>query len=282
MFFAVDENGAIVKDTLEGYGLVDRNGKYIIEPKYRNLLPENGLFHGMNIYEEDTALHLPLGYDHFNVHTYFDGQGKFLFEERTHAHGSFATEDLAWFRFGTTYHIRDKKGKLIKEFVVEENRHFIGIADNKLLFSDENETIAYGKDGEVAFSLPFPNYSKIFKLSENLIGLLSSNADYYFLDSLGNPKPYQNTSYAIGLFSSDQRFFKRKQFLARDRAADAVGIIDQDENVVLDFKYELVGALVNGNRLCVEESQKAYFVNESGEIVFDYSQHPGIFPVSER
>ena len=271
--FAVYKEGAIVKDTSGGYGLIGVSGDYLIQPYFKNLFKENDVYHGMVTGAVDTALHLPESHDGFNLHLYFALDGKLLFEEHSHQHQTFnPNESLAWFRFGQTYHIRNKKGDLVKEFPVDTTSHFVGIQDDNLLFTSasyENQFYkAYDINGQLKFKLPINSWSRITKLSDDLFGIVSTDADYYFCDAQGKQKPYASTSYAVGFFQSNQNYFKENQFVLRDGDSGFMGIINRNGAVIADFKYKNIGPEINGLRMSVDSLGHTFYLDKQGKVAF--------------
>lgn len=284
--FAVYEEGAIVRDTnfhrlVGGYGLVNREGNYLIPPYYPNLFKEKTVYHGLLESVRDTALHLPEKYAEFNLHRYYNGNGDLLFTENSHDHDSFQHEELAWFRFGTTYHIRNLEGELVKVFEWSEDKSFIGIANNLLIFNVNGQIEAYTIDNELIFKLPINTYSKVYKFSPNLYGSMSIHTnDYFFVDSLGQEKPYDNTSNSIGFFLADEAFFHQEQFVVRDRENRAGGIINRQGETILDFKYMYIGPLSEGVRICEDTLYQWTVVDSTGNTIYNYDPRLGVYPLT--
>ena len=142
---------------------------------------------------------------------------------------------------------------------------FIGVADNKLLFfENESRIIAYTLNGEISFDLKTRSHSKFYQLAPNSFGILSDDADYYFCDSLGESKGYANTSYAIGMFKSDEAFFKQEQYIVEDRIYSKMGVVNRKGKSIIDFKYDYIGPLVNGYRYCIDSLKKRSFIDVNG------------------
>ncbi|MCB0838765.1 MAG: WG repeat-containing protein, partial [Bacteroidetes bacterium] len=218
--FAVYEEGAIVKKDRGygfGYGLINEKNEWLIYPDFHNLFKNGDLFHGLIEGVIDTSL--PDYYDSYILNLYFDKQGNILFGENAHDLQTFKGKDtLAWFRLGRDYHIRSRSGKLVKSFRATENKRFIGISDNLLVFSEEEDSVyfcrAYNVNGEMIFTLPGSHkfINGLYKLSENLYGFVSYDGDvayHYFSDSLGNDKPYKViTPTWPGLLHPDFNYFE--------------------------------------------------------------------------
>jgi len=203
--------------------------------------------------------------------------GEFLFEERSHEHESFHYEELAWFRFGKTYHIRNKEGELVKTMEADTNQYFLGIANSNLLYQTMDyrkiEYSAYSISGELKFQLPLNTSYKLYQLGSNLIGLLATDGDYLFYDSLGIRKPYAQTSGYVGFHASDPAFLKQKEFIVKNETTEKVGMIDSDGNIIIDFKFEYIGPLINGIRVCVKDEYKIdYYDSNFKFIVTDTHQ----------
>ncbi|NOQ72481.1 MAG: hypothetical protein GQ574_10795 [Crocinitomix sp.] len=277
--FAIYKEGAIVMDTakayykgmvypLNNYGLVNPKGKYLIPPYYRNLFNENGVYHGIRRVYRDTSRHLPDDYSDYYGHFYFDKKGKLLFEVGVHDFESFGNEDYAWFRFGRKYQIYNREGELVKEFDLDEYRLFIGIADNKLLFTDEETGLtAYHINGEFAFNLPKKGAGKVYQFSDNNFGVMGRDGDYYFCDSLGESKRYGINSGSIGMIQSYESFFKTKEFIVADYETDLFGLVDREGETRIDFKYAYIGSDVNGYRYCLDTNRRGAFVAANGDVI---------------
>ncbi|NOQ72885.1 MAG: hypothetical protein GQ574_12830 [Crocinitomix sp.] len=265
---AVYEEGAIVKDTAKNfeYGLINKKGVYLIPPIFKNLLKENGVYHGINFVWGDSTLNRRGANTSHYAHSYFNEKGELLFSERAHRAESFYLEDYAWFRFGKTYYVYNKLGDLVKEFKVDRNKTFIGIADNKLLFNEEtNRMVAYSITGEMDFNVHIRDQSKIYKLSPNLFGTLSSGYKYYFSDSLGKSKPYSSISVTFDFQQLDGEFFQQKQFIVNDSKHQKYGGINRNGDTLIEFKYSYIGPLINGYHYCRDTLNKPLFIDAMGE-----------------
>ncbi len=273
--FAVSENGAIVKKG-QGYGLVNASGNWIISPYYENLIPELELYHGLIAGVIDTSL--PEAYQSFIFNQYFDKNGKLLFSEKAHDQQSFSGKDtLAWFRYGTRFHVYGKSGKLHRTFSFSEEKHLIGICDNKLIFSEKiAETHYYSADdlsGKPVFRIPVEDefMKGICRLSANLYGLIGNDAEYYFCDSLGKPKSYGVFTDAVGFYQSDLRYFDQSIFIVSDRNSSRQGVINRDEEILVPFEFRYIGSFCDGRAFAVSEKGNYLFIDTNGRILMDVS-----------
>jgi len=271
--FAVYEEGAIVKKGY-GYGLISEAGEWLIPPYYQNLIKEKDIFHGIIEGVIDTTL--PEKYNSSILNQYFNVKGEFLFSQMAHDQQSFVGDDtLAWFRYGTRYHIRGKSGKLHKDFSFQENQRFVGVCDNLLVFGKSEDSVyyyfAYDLNNKLIFKTPVFNdrLEGIHRLSENLFGLIESDANYYFCDSLGETKSFGVFSYALGFFQSDYAFFNRDLIVVSDFETLLQGVINKKGEVLVEFKYKYIGEYINDLAFCISSEGKKLFIDNKGIIIQD-------------
>lgn len=265
--FAVYPEGAIVKKGA-GYGLVDIENNLLIQPYFSNLYKEGSLYHGLL---ETTVRNLPEGYNKQVLNHYYDEEGRLLFEQRAHEQESFIGQDsLAWFRLGRTYYIWSRTGRLLKKIRDEPSREFIGISANLLVFG----YIEFGSyryrafdlnDKEVFNLVTGAGLRGVYRLSSNLYGLLGTDANYFFSDSLGNRMLFGKFSNAVGFFNSDQNYFSEEYFDVWHSEKECAGVIDRNGNEILSFTYKYLGRAVDGVRYVLDSLGKRHFLNTKGE-----------------
>lgn len=261
--FAVYPEGAIVKKG-NGYGLINIKNEWIIKPDYKNLLKEGNIYHGISLNMIDSTL--PSPYNRFMYNAYFNDSGYFLFSEKAHDFKSFIGQDtLAWFRFGSTYNVRSRSGKLIKSF---KNRCFLGVYDNLLLFLESGKYKAYDDQDHLIFSLLAKDIftNGIYKINDQLYGLVGTEGDYFFCDARGNPMPYGRFSRSVGFFSSYPEYFNQSYFVLQDREKDLIGVIDRTGKILIDFKYNYISSFQEGLAFCSTDKQ-TFIIDTTGTII---------------
>ena len=243
---AVTEEGAIVLDTFGRYGVVKPDGTALIPSSWQWISKEENLYHttgmgdcssspnGIPIkrFEEDPIYTFCLKND------YYDTKGTLLFSEQAHDYQTFIGDDqLAWFRYGKRYRIRNKSGKLVKEFEYQNHKNtFVGISDDLLIYSVTNEQdsttyyVAKDLDGKVKFKLPtkydHPKSFReiyhdravrgVYQLSEQLYGIqykLDYSTPYVFCDALGNELEMKGRIRTLDSPTMSIDYFSQKQFI---------------------------------------------------------------------
>jgi hypothetical protein len=269
--FAVYKEGAIVKKD-DGYGLVNESNHFIVPPYYQNLFKEDDLFHGLIEGVIDTAL--PENYNSHIFNQYYNISGQLLFTERAHDQESFHGNDtLAWFRYGSQYHIRSKTGRLVKAFRADEKKHFIGICDNILVYCSVADTgynySGYDLHDNMLFRLNLPDeiFEGVYKLDHNFYGVLGRDDEYYFTDSMGSFLPYGVYSGYIGFFQSDKDFFNQDYFVVDNKETSKKGIIDHHGKIIADFNYSYISGFINGLCFCATDNYESFFMDTSGKKV---------------
>ncbi len=278
--FGVYEDIAIVKDTSYYYGLINSLGEYLCLPVYSNLFKEGKVFRGIYYASGDSTMGLPEEYDSYYHNDFFNEQGQLIFTEKVHNQRSFiGTDSLAWFRFGSTYHIRSNSGRLVKSISKKAKKQFVAISDNLLIYKERMDTTtlysAVDAEGRLVFSLPLAGFwiEGIYRLSDNLFGLLAGEGDYMFCDSLGNIKPYGSFSWAVGFFSSDPEYFEQKYFTVTSKDRRRKGMIDRNGKIVLDFKYQVLSPPISGIAFGMDSMRKSSFISTDGDIAPKMIQH---------
>lgn len=273
--YGVYEYGAIVKDTSYGYGLVDFQGNYIIQPHFSNLFKEGSMFHGTFYSQADSSFGLPDSYNSCFTHYYFDLTGTILFREQTHEYKGFIPGDsLAYFRFGTTYHIRSNSGRLVKEIRIDSTIDFVGISDNLLITRSLPDSLWFytykgtTTEDHTVFTLKIDHGSLdgVYRLGPNHYGLLGRHGDYFFCDSNGVSKGYGAYSYSVGMNNSYAEFFKQDRFILQLKESQLFGIVDQNGKPITDFKYSRIFPYVNGRCFAKVNSEMVYVNDRLTEI----------------
>ena len=268
---AVYKEGAIVKND-NGYGLINKKGKPIIPLQFRKLEKENNIYAGLlsivdtNIKDEmhNTAI----------LSMHFDSTGRFLFEELSHDFRLFFGDDtLCWFRYGTVYHIRSKRGSLIKSFSYKEGIHFLGICQNLLLFANPTPDgmatySAQTPQGKTIFSLKLATgFDGVYQLSEHLYGYYSHDGDFFFCDESGQEKPYGVVSESIGFFRYDGSFYDQEHYAVKDFNSEKYGIINRKGDIELPFEHRSIYPLAKDIFLC----DGAKIIHPTGRTCIPYS-----------
>lgn len=243
---AVTEEGAIVLGSGGRYSVVRPDGTDLVPPYWQHISKEGNLYHTISIgdcrfspegipikrFRED-----PIYTYCLNNH-YYDTKGTLLFTEQTHDYQTFIGDDqLAWFRYGKRYRIRNKSGKLVKEFNYESHQNtFIGISDDLLIYSVTNEQdsttyyVAKDLDGNVKFKLPTKydsptsfqgiHYNRsvrgVYQLSEQLYGIryeLDHSTPYSFCDASGNELEMKGSIRTLSTLEMDLDYFSREEFI---------------------------------------------------------------------
>ncbi len=171
---AVYSEGAVVSNG-DDYFLINENGKNISGRSYAKLYKENDIFVGIDLKTYITHTGKNGLSDNFAEFTYFK-PGKILFKEtNVHDYIGFNDNDtLAWFRSGTRYTIRGKSGKIWKQFYYNDNKKFVGIFNNLMVFAevkDDKQTfVGYNAFGKLVFRFHDDNteYEEVYMLNKNL------------------------------------------------------------------------------------------------------------------
>lgn len=266
---SVHEKGAIVLDSIEQYGLVQPNGNYLIPSIYLELFREGEHYRGLTTADDSRSLEgVPikdLGDEYTRnfclQNDYYDEEGKLLFSEKAHDYVTFIGDDeLAWFRFGKRYRIRNRKGKLIKEFKYgDRERAFIGISDDLLIYAlvDQKSRkpffVAENLAEEEQFRLPIIHYNEeksiiwkdiesgqirgVYQLSPNLYGwqpMLDYEMHFMFTDGAGNDLTIAGEQYILArLFPSDMDFFSQELFIVNGYRTDRKFLINRNGDTLL-------------------------------------------------
>lgn len=272
--FALYPEGAIVKDTAALYGVINTKGKYMVPPHYSNLFKHQGGFLGMSTVTGDSTYALPEQYRSFIWVDYYSSSGKLLFNEKCHDFSPFIGNDqLTWFRYGREIHIRNTAGELLKSFQLNEEKIFEGVADDLLIFSEvinkKRYYVAYDTEGKQKFKLPSRgwNAERVHRLTPNMYGMVSPDADYYFCDSTGKDYPFSVISPYVGMISPDLSYFDQKEFQVADRNRGTRGVVSAKGDTLIPFVYRVLDLPVDGWRFAMDENKNAKFIDEKGEQV---------------
>ncbi len=244
--FAVYPEGAIVSPDGDDYGLVDYNGKFLIQPAFRNLYKEGNLYHGL-ISASDTSRKEP--YRSYTANFYFNEKGQFVFEADAHSQESFSDIDaLAWFRHGRTYTIYNREGKQVKTFQWDSTRSFQGIFGTSLIFKEPgtggNVFAAYTADNRLLYRLPLDeNYVReLYKLNDTLFGLVNSDG-FLFVNDKGEPYDYGVVFDAVG-FGFENEFdgyYGAGPLLVRDDEGRKYGYMNKQGKFLVPMEYRYLG-----------------------------------------
>lgn len=270
--FAVYNEGAIVKSGYY-YGLVNEKEEWLIEPIHQNLFKVQDIFYGIaNGQVIGENRYLPIKYRNCIINKYYSNTGELIFTQKAHEQSSFTGIDtLAWYRFGTEYIIRGISGKIHQTFQVNASKHFLGISNNTLVFSErinkKNHYVGYSANMIETFKVPvkYKNVLSVTQLSDNLFGLIWSDNQYMFFDKQGNKKPYSLRSGIAGIYESDLSFFEQEYYAVMDEETNLVGVVDKQGKVLVDFKYNHIGSFKDGIAFFVKNKYEKGFVQINGK-----------------
>jgi hypothetical protein len=293
---AVYKEGAVVSKnfpdfdvrTPEGtYGLINREGKYLIPPNYQNIYKEGNIYHAVSFLKKAKTLdgvELPLdeGYgfpDNYKppacvLNDYYNEKGELLFSEKAIDFTSFQKqEDYAWFRFGNQISIRNRSGELVKQFPMDEV-NFDGIHNNLLIYlteeSNEYYSTAYTIEGEEKWRINQPMH---FKLSDHLYARASvraSGSSVTFIDSKDH-KEYEGFFFESD-FSIPEDYWKRSHFRVSPLGDEAdglphsaMGVINREGDLTFGYRGKRLPPFVNGWMYLDTEDRNSLFINENGD-----------------
>ncbi len=301
---SVDEKGAIVLDTTERYGLLKPDGTFLIPSIYFQLFKEGDFYRGITTADDSRSLDgvviKEVGYesvrDHCLQNDYYDKAGKLLFTEKAHDYVTFIGEDdLAWFRYGKRYRIRNRAGKLVKEFkYTNAGNVFVGLADDLLIYyiADDNKEIAHfvakNLEEEVQFRVPtqyYPNTEKavrldgfgvrgLYQLSANWYGwqpVTDYEMHYSFSDSLGlgeESTTLQGDQFTMTMEPINLDFFSQEEFIVRDYREGGSYLINRMGDTLIPQPVSVGDSMVSfqyGRILKGAEGKLFCFSNNSGE-----------------
>jgi hypothetical protein len=245
--FATYPEGAIVSPDGDRYGLVNYEGKFLIPPAFRNLYKEGDLYHGL-FSGRDTTRQSP--YDSYIGNYYFNEKGELLFYAHAHRFESFsAIDSLAWFRYGRTYSVYNRAGKMVKTFEYDSVKTFQGIFGNSLVFmtpgNDGTNTFsAYTVDGRLLYSLPLEeNYVReLYQLNQHMYGLVTGDG-FLFVNEKGEPYDFGLVFGAIG-FGFENEFdgyYNTGPLLVRSDDDKRCGYLSRDGRFLLPLEYSYLG-----------------------------------------
>jgi tetratricopeptide (TPR) repeat protein len=240
---AVTEEGAIVLDTFGGYSVVKPDGTALIPASWHWISKEGNLYHTTAMGDcSSSPSGIPIKrfgadaiYGDCAKNDYYDTKGTLLFTEQAHDCQTFIGDDqLAWFRYGKRYRIRNKSGELVKEFEYENHQNtFVGISDDLLIYSVTNvqdsttHYVAKDLDGTIKFKLPTTyNNPKsfqgihgdrgVYQLSEQLYGIrrkLDYGTPYIFCDASGRKLEMKGRIRTLSTLTMDVDYFSQEQFI---------------------------------------------------------------------
>jgi hypothetical protein len=308
--FAVHEEGAVVLDSFGEYSVVKPDGTVLIPPFRQQISKEGNLYHTTRRGDCNVS---PSGipikrfgeneiYIYCVINDFYDTKGTLLFTEEAHDFQTFIGDDqLAWFRYGKRYRIRNKSGELVKEFEYENHQNtFVGISDDLLIYSVTNEQdstthyVAKDLNGKVKFKL-LTEYDKptsfsgiyndrgvrgVYQLSENLYGVrrkLDYETPYIFCDSLGTESVRVKWNpYNIGQMELD--YFSEKEFIITSDERTEQFVINRQGDTILPklipigdttilAKYSKITRRENGGYICGWGSRGVHQFDENGTFI---------------
>jgi len=312
----VTREGAIVLDSMGQYSVIRPDGTVFISGDWQRISKEGDLYHTIQMgdcnfspsgipikrFKEDPT------YIYCVKNDYYDLKGNLLFTEEAHDYQSFIGDDqLAWFRYGKRYRIRNKLGELVKEFEYDNHQNtFIGISDDLLIYSITNEQdstthyVAKDLNGNVQFKLlaEYDNpksFSKIYKdrgvrgvyqLSEDLYGI-RRNAEYsipyIFCDALGNKSKMKGYEGTLGRLVIDEDYFSQEQFIVYrsepwERVEQVMMVLNRQGDTIIPkpismgdttilLQFKTITRMNNGDYFCLMSRGIGYQFNKNGELL---------------
>jgi hypothetical protein len=310
--FAVYEDGAIVLDSIGRYLVVKPDGTLSVSDStwYYRILKEGDLYHATAL---DEAVKSPEGipiksfdgnssdYTRVIRNDYYDTNGNLIFSEKAQEYETFIGDDeLAWFRYGKRYRIRNKSGELVKEFQHESLEGlFIGISDDLLIYLTTNDvdstTNFVGKtlEEKIVFELPTRYRSSegldkygyrgdrgVYKLSENFYGLqpqTNHEMHYSFCDSLGEERVTQGDFYTLDMLPIDVDYFSQEQFIVSNYKTNEKLVLNRQGDTIIpqplligsstvQAKYGRITRTAAGNYFCLGED-RSDLIDPDGNLI---------------
>ncbi|MEM9820129.1 MAG: WG repeat-containing protein, partial [Bacteroidota bacterium] len=271
---AVYQEGAVVQQE-ERFGLISPENQWLLPPSFENILKEQQVFHGVQLAVDTISNEL------FIQNVYVNEAGKLLFAEAAHDQKSFNPVDtIAWFRYGREYHIRGISGHLWKKFDYDENRKFLGIADNRLLFA-ELESIetgnwryqGYDVHGKLIFQITSYNrLNNLVQLSPDLFIHTESGFHFEFCDASGKDLPFiYNDNYLKSLdYYRYYRGLYQSHYPVRNERGSEMGLIARDGRMILNLEHDFVDEVKNEMVFCIKRGQMdGQFLSLDGKVVMD-------------
>lgn len=310
--FAVYEEGAIVLDSIDRYFVVRPDGTALVPDSlwYYKIIKEGNLYHASCL---DQAIKSPEGIPikSFDENTseytvairndYYDTNGNLLFSEKGQEYETFIGDDqLAWFRYGKRYRIRNKSGALVKEFQYENSKNiFVGISDDILIYlrvNDKDSTAKYvGEtlEEKIVFELPTRYYAPkeayvyryqgtrgVYKLSDNLYGLrprTDYEMHYSFCDSLGEERLTEGDFYTLNMLPIEVDYFSQEQFIVNNYKTEEKLVINRQGDTIIpqpllvgnktvQVQYGQITRTPDGNYRCLTR-ERVDLIDSDGNLI---------------
>jgi hypothetical protein len=269
---AVYTEGAIVKYE-DAYGVVKRDGDFLIPSLFDFLYKENNVYHGITINSDTT---LRKAYRAFVTNQYYDLNGELLFSEAAHNQQTFSGRDtLAMFRRGTTVTIRTNSGRIVDEIEINKTTHSVRVCDNLLVsvkIEDEKAKYEFHDiNGELQFesAITFALLGLAYKISDNFIMIYVGNSAYVFMDSTGIRKPY-SIKPVFPYINSPYEIIDSDHFVVTDRKTKKVGVVDRNGEYIIEPVYDFLERYVDGQAVYRDSVNRNFgLINYHGDTIVD-------------
>lgn len=285
--FAVYKEGAIVRDTVDEYGLIQSDGTYLIPSGYHNIFKKEGIYHAIKvIYATTTLKGKPLPFGHKSRYwdfvayqnDYYNQQGKLLFSEQSSDFQSFRKgEKYAWFRFGNRVRIRNRKGKLLKTIYNSPEKILTCISNDLLVYVEKKgekySLVARTLNDKVAIKLPsYPNnFVRYFEKLNDTLYVTSDDEFYYRFVDENNKYLYDGIPDNINFLGQPTHYLEQEELTIRNMGNDSSAVINKKGEFIIDWVAQRNLPLsVNGLRyMGVDHKHKgSIFLNVKGDTLF--------------
>ena len=277
--FAVYESSAIVEEK-EGpyggsssYGLVDLRGNYLIAPHFGELYREGEIYHGLASASDPKVERES---NSFIYNAYFSPEGKLLIALQSHDWATFLPEDsIAWSRYGPEYTVFGRSGTILKKFAVADERLFLGVFRNTLVFAEAPRTeeqayVGYNLKGKELWRLRWTEQvTAVVQMSANAFGVLSEDG-FFILDGESNVADWgiQNDAVGFGFDGIFPQLNALELIPVCHFETEKWGFVNRQGRLVIPCKYRYAGNFYNGEAP-VEDSATGLigFINTRGKMV---------------
>lgn len=268
--YAVYAEGAIVGIN-ERFGLVNYKGVFLIPPYFENLYKEGNLFHALTT-AMDTSVAQP--FNLFVSNFYFDEKGKLLFSANAHQQGAFRDGDsLAWFRFGDTARVYNRKGRQVAKIPVDNKKYLLGTFNNCLVYREDGPSFAgytwYDTRGHLKYKLRkiAQSASSVYRMNDTLFALVSDEGISFVND--------KDVYYSFGadngmIFPGQDQMFdnwlRGNELLpVKNEATGLSGYLDGHGKMQIPCRYRYAGPFVAGEAAVDDAATgKLGFIDKQG------------------
>ena len=281
--------GAVV-ETENGFGLMNDKEEWMILPYQDQIYKRHHIFQACAEYSSsEDDFHIPSEYRNCMHNTFYTATGEVIFKQKAHAQNCFTESDtLAWFRFGTDYTIRGLSGEVYQTFKVNKYTTFLGISNNILVFSTNQDRVTLYSGYDCHNNLMFEFKSErtldmVYQLSDKLYGATIFGGytydNYLFLNQYGQIKDYytygqqsnkrtylikySGRQYKLSKRINTTDFFNREYFFVNYKDKSE-GVIDRNGDTPFGPGYDrLIG---NPNHMIYfEENTESGFIDINGD-----------------